>query len=84
MTQPDDNTVREIKEPDQPQETPSVVPVKQFLREIFNLPNSLTLFRIFLVPFLVVVLLTRNGATGRTGRGEVANREDSREARTAG
>jgi CDP-diacylglycerol---glycerol-3-phosphate 3-phosphatidyltransferase len=26
---------------------------------IFNLPNSLTLFRIFLVPFLVVVLLTR-------------------------
>jgi len=29
------------------------------LREILNLPNSLTLFRIFLVPFLVVVLLTR-------------------------
>jgi CDP-diacylglycerol---glycerol-3-phosphate 3-phosphatidyltransferase len=26
---------------------------------IFNLPNSLTLLRIFLVPFLVVVLLTR-------------------------
>ena len=27
--------------------------------EVWNLPNSLTLFRIFLVPFLVVVLLTR-------------------------
>jgi CDP-diacylglycerol--glycerol-3-phosphate 3-phosphatidyltransferase len=31
--------------------------------EIWNLPNSLTLFRIFLVPFLVVVLLTK--FTGR-------------------
>ncbi len=29
------------------------------LKDIFNLPNSLTLFRIFLVPFLVVVLLTK-------------------------
>lgn len=28
-------------------------------REIWNLPNSLTLFRIFLVPFLVAVLLTK-------------------------
>ena len=27
--------------------------------EIINLPNSLTLLRIFLVPFLVVVLLTK-------------------------
>lgn len=27
--------------------------------EVWNLPNSLTLFRIFLVPFLVVVLLTK-------------------------
>ncbi|HEX8252888.1 MAG TPA: CDP-diacylglycerol--glycerol-3-phosphate 3-phosphatidyltransferase [Thermoanaerobaculia bacterium] len=27
--------------------------------EILNLPNALTLFRIFLVPFLVVVLLTK-------------------------
>jgi CDP-diacylglycerol---glycerol-3-phosphate 3-phosphatidyltransferase len=34
--------------------------VKQRLsNEIWNLPNSLTLFRIFLVPFLVVVLLTK-------------------------
>lgn len=31
----------------------------ELVREILNLPNSLTLFRIFLVPFLVVVLLTR-------------------------
>jgi CDP-diacylglycerol--glycerol-3-phosphate 3-phosphatidyltransferase len=31
----------------------------EFRKEIFNLPNSLTLFRIFLVPFLVVVLLTK-------------------------
>lgn len=31
--------------------------------EIWNLPNTLTLFRIFLVPFLVVVLLTK--FTGR-------------------
>lgn len=28
-------------------------------REIWNIPNSLTLLRIFLVPFLVVVLLTK-------------------------
>ena len=28
-------------------------------REVWNLPNSLTLLRIFLVPFLVVVLLTK-------------------------
>ncbi|HXG58263.1 MAG TPA: CDP-diacylglycerol--glycerol-3-phosphate 3-phosphatidyltransferase [Thermoanaerobaculia bacterium] len=28
-------------------------------QEILNLPNALTLFRIFLVPFLVVVLLTK-------------------------
>jgi len=31
----------------------------EFSSEIVNLPNSLTLFRIFLVPFLVVVLLTK-------------------------
>src|SRR3954453_3240402 len=31
----------------------------RFSNEIWNLPNSLTLFRIFLVPFLVVVLLTK-------------------------
>ncbi len=38
----------------------AVPPSRQTARnEIWNLPNSLTLFRIFLVPFLVVVLLTK-------------------------
>src|SRR4051795_9559203 len=31
----------------------------QYSNEIWNAPNALTLFRIFLVPFLVVVLLTK-------------------------
>ena len=35
----------------------------RYSNEIWNLPNGLTLFRIFLVPFLVVVLLTK--FTGR-------------------
>jgi len=34
-------------------------PRENLSTEIWNLPNSLTLFRIFLVPFLVVVLLTK-------------------------
>jgi CDP-diacylglycerol--glycerol-3-phosphate 3-phosphatidyltransferase len=34
-------------------------PRENLSNEIWNLPNSLTLFRIFLVPFLVVVLLTK-------------------------
>lgn len=34
-------------------------PPENVSAEIWNLPNSLTLFRIFLVPFLVVVLLTK-------------------------
>ena len=41
---------------------PEVIPnpTRQYTsNEIWNLPNSLTLFRIFLVPFLVVVLLTK-------------------------
>ncbi|HUO84313.1 MAG TPA: CDP-diacylglycerol--glycerol-3-phosphate 3-phosphatidyltransferase [Thermoanaerobaculia bacterium] len=40
---------------------PEAVPAhpEPISREIWNLPNSLTLFRIFLVPFLVVVLLTK-------------------------
>ena len=40
---------------------PSLILVQRekFSNEIWNLPNSLTLFRIFLVPFLVVVLLTK-------------------------
>lgn len=35
------------------------VPRETLSNEIWNLPNALTLFRIFLVPFLVVVLLTK-------------------------
>ncbi len=35
------------------------LPSPQVSSEIWNLPNALTLFRIFLVPFLVVVLLTK-------------------------
>ena len=39
---------------------PVPAPPREDVRsEIWNLPNSLTLFRIFLVPFLVVVLLTK-------------------------
>src|SRR6266511_6353931 len=38
----------------------AVPPPRENVRnEIWNLPNSLTLFRIFLVPILVVVLLTK-------------------------
>jgi CDP-diacylglycerol--glycerol-3-phosphate 3-phosphatidyltransferase len=45
---------------DLPMSVPLVVPRREDLStEIWNLPNSLTLFRIFLVPFLVVVLLTK-------------------------
>jgi CDP-diacylglycerol---glycerol-3-phosphate 3-phosphatidyltransferase len=42
-------------------ERPKAVPPprEKVSAEIFNLPNSLTLFRIFLVPLLVVVLLTK-------------------------
>lgn len=41
--------------------SPEVVSVSRetLSTEIWNLPNALTLFRIFLVPFLVVVLLTK-------------------------
>jgi CDP-diacylglycerol--glycerol-3-phosphate 3-phosphatidyltransferase len=42
---------------------PKPVPREPLSTEIWNLPNALTLFRIFLVPFLVVVLLTK--FTGR-------------------
>ncbi|HYC88647.1 MAG TPA: CDP-diacylglycerol--glycerol-3-phosphate 3-phosphatidyltransferase [Thermoanaerobaculia bacterium] len=35
------------------------MPRETLSNEIWNLPNALTLFRIFLVPFLVVVLLTK-------------------------
>src|SRR5436190_10860787 len=39
--------------------TPAPAPMEDVRNEIWNLPNSLTLFRIFLVPFMVVVLLTK-------------------------
>jgi CDP-diacylglycerol---glycerol-3-phosphate 3-phosphatidyltransferase len=42
---------------DRPRAVPA--PRENVRREIWNLPNSLTLSRIFLVPFLVVVLLTK-------------------------
>jgi CDP-diacylglycerol--glycerol-3-phosphate 3-phosphatidyltransferase len=43
--------------PDRPR--PVVPPRENVRNEIWNIPNALTLFRIFLVPFLVVVLLTK-------------------------
>jgi CDP-diacylglycerol--glycerol-3-phosphate 3-phosphatidyltransferase len=43
-----------------PDRSRPVVPPRENVRnEIWNVPNALTLFRIFLVPFLVVVLLTK-------------------------
>jgi CDP-diacylglycerol--glycerol-3-phosphate 3-phosphatidyltransferase len=42
-----------------PPEAIRTVPRETLSNEIWNLPNALTLFRIFLVPFLVVVLLTK-------------------------
>jgi CDP-diacylglycerol---glycerol-3-phosphate 3-phosphatidyltransferase len=44
-------------------ERPEPITAETVRTQILNLPNSLTLFRIFLVPFLVVVLLTK--FTGR-------------------
>jgi CDP-diacylglycerol--glycerol-3-phosphate 3-phosphatidyltransferase len=41
-----------------PQVIPTV-PSEKLSNEIWNLPNALTLLRIFMVPFLVVVLLTK-------------------------
>jgi len=43
--------------PDRPR--PVVPPRENVRNEIWNVPNTLTLFRIFLVPILVVVLLTK-------------------------
>ena len=40
-------------------ERPQSVSREHLSTEIWNLPNSLTLLRIFMVPFLVVVLLTK-------------------------
>lgn len=45
--------------PPQVIERPQPAPIENVSTEIWNLPNSLTLLRIFLVPVLVVVLLTK-------------------------
>jgi CDP-diacylglycerol---glycerol-3-phosphate 3-phosphatidyltransferase len=42
-----------------PPEVIHSVPPEKLSTEIWNLPNALTLLRIFMVPFLVVVLLTK-------------------------
>jgi CDP-diacylglycerol--glycerol-3-phosphate 3-phosphatidyltransferase len=42
-----------------PPEVIHPVPSEKLSNEIWNLPNALTLLRIFMVPFLVVVLLTK-------------------------
>jgi CDP-diacylglycerol---glycerol-3-phosphate 3-phosphatidyltransferase len=42
-----------------PPEAIHSVPPEKLSTEIWNLPNALTLLRIFMVPFLVVVLLTK-------------------------
>lgn len=55
VTQPDKSLTYSVKEA---REKPSVRQ-HDVSAEIWNLPNSLTLLRIFLVPFLVVVLLTK-------------------------
>ncbi|HET7712133.1 MAG TPA: CDP-diacylglycerol--glycerol-3-phosphate 3-phosphatidyltransferase [Thermoanaerobaculia bacterium] len=52
--------VQRERPPDVPVDRPALAAVPENVStEIWNLPNSLTLFRIFLVPFLVVVLLTK-------------------------
>jgi CDP-diacylglycerol---glycerol-3-phosphate 3-phosphatidyltransferase len=50
--------VSEQVEPPRPGSAPEASPLPSYRLNI-NLPNGLTLFRIFLVPFLVVVLLTK-------------------------
>src|SRR5437016_10266427 len=52
-------TAPTVSAPAKPVVVPPPVLREDVRNEIWNLPNSLTLFRIFLVPFLVVVLLTK-------------------------
>jgi CDP-diacylglycerol--glycerol-3-phosphate 3-phosphatidyltransferase len=54
-----------------PNAAPGVLPEphEDISYEIWNLPNSLTLLRIFLVPFLVVVLLTKFSGSEFVGLG---------------
>jgi CDP-diacylglycerol--glycerol-3-phosphate 3-phosphatidyltransferase len=51
-----------------PARHPAITP-EDVASQIWNLPNSLTLFRIFLVPFLVVVLLTKFAGREYVGLG---------------
>ena len=49
-----------VPQPEPPESPPRPHPVREEVsRDIWNVPNALTLLRIFLVPFLVVVLLTK-------------------------
>ena len=50
-------------------EPTAVTPREDVANQIWNVPNSLTLFRIFLVPFLVVVLLTKFSGREYAGLG---------------
>ena len=52
-------TAPTVSAPAKPVVVPPPVLREDVRNEIWNLPNSLTFFRIFLVPFLVVVLLTK-------------------------
>src|ERR1051325_1836936 len=53
------DTAPAVSAPAKPVVVPAPAVREDVRNEIWNLPNSLTLFRIFLVPFLVVVLLTK-------------------------
>src|SRR5262245_36358773 len=60
MSVPSTDATPPVLESRKPTPVPALSPLREDLgAEIWNLPNSLTLFRIFLVPFLVVVLLTK-------------------------
>src|SRR5437016_2577756 len=52
-------TAPSVSAPVKPTVVSPTAPMDDVRNEIWNLPNSLTLFRIFLVPFMVVVLLTK-------------------------
>src|SRR5437660_11487753 len=52
-------TAPAVSAPAKPVVVPAPAAREDVSTEIWNLPNSLTLFRIFLVPILVVVLLTK-------------------------
>jgi CDP-diacylglycerol--glycerol-3-phosphate 3-phosphatidyltransferase len=63
MTAPPHETVPRLLDPSADPAALPALPREDVAGEILNVPNSLTLLRIFLVPFLVVVLLTRFDTT---------------------